>query len=78
VDFIKETHKLVDATRPSAKDAPRPPGRTLWHALYFPEQRKMQVSFYLRDAADPDQPDKVRIVRSDYQEFSLRSAKPGK
>jgi hypothetical protein len=78
VDFVKETHKLVDATRPSAKDAPRPPGRTLWHALYFPEERKMQVSFYLRDAADPDQPDKVRIVRSDYREFSLRSAKPGK
>jgi hypothetical protein len=78
VDFLKQTHKLVDATRPSAKDAPRPPGRTLWHVLYFPERRKMQVSFYLRDAADPDQSDKVRIVRSEYQEFSLRSAKPGK
>jgi hypothetical protein len=78
VDDVKGAHKLVDATRPSAKGAPRPPGRTLWHALYLPEQRKMQVSFYLRDAVDPDQPARMRIVRSDYQEFSLRGAKPGK
>src|SRR5262249_27113882 len=42
VDFVKETHRLVDATQPSGKKAARPPGRTLWHALYFPEQQKMQ------------------------------------
>src|SRR5262249_39845417 len=68
VDFIKETHKLVEATRLSVKGSPRPPVRTLWHALYFPEQRKVQVSFYLHDAAQADQPDKARVVRSEYLE----------
>ena len=40
-------------------------------ALYFPEQRKVQVSFYLRDEPAADQPGKTKIVRSDYLEFSL-------
>jgi hypothetical protein len=74
VDFIKQTHKLVDAARPLPAGIPRGPHRTLWHALYFPEQRKVQVSFYLRDEADPDQPGKTRIARSDYLEFSLKDA----
>jgi hypothetical protein len=75
VDFIKETHKLVDATRPASPASKQAPGRTLWHALYFPEQRKVQVSFYLKDAADPDHPGKTRVVRSDYLEFALDSSK---
>ena len=54
----------------------RPPGRTLWHALYFPEEGRMQVSFYLRDEAVPDQPSKSRIVRSEYREFALKPSKP--
>jgi hypothetical protein len=78
VEYIKESHKLVDATRPSPQGASRLPNRTLWHALYFPEQRKVQVSFYLRDEADPDQPGKVRIARSDYLEFALGNTKVGK
>src|SRR5262249_16371372 len=41
VDFIKQTHKQVDDTRVSPPGSPRAPGRTLWHALYFPEQRKV-------------------------------------
>jgi hypothetical protein len=75
VDFIKETHKIVDATRPSPKGAPRPPHRTLWHALYFPEQRKVQVSFYLRDEPDKEASGKTRIVRSEYLEFTLDKGK---
>jgi hypothetical protein len=74
VDFIKETHKLVDATRGDVSSPGRPPNRTLWHVLYFPEQRRMQVSFYLRDEADPNQPGKARIVRTDYMVFRLPSA----
>jgi hypothetical protein len=70
VDYIKETHKLVDATAGSMTSSSRMPNRTLWHALYFPEQRKLQVSFYLKDAPDPDNPGKTRIVRSDYIEFT--------
>src|SRR6266567_3024765 len=44
IDLIKETHKKVDAVQPIAKGSPRAPGRTLWHALYVPEQRAMEVS----------------------------------
>jgi hypothetical protein len=67
-EIIKEAHKPVDATR--AGFAGRPPHRTLWHALYFPEQRKVQISFYLRDEPT-DGGGKARIVRSDYLEFAL-------
>ena len=49
----------------------------MWHALYFPEQRKVQVSFYLGDKAIPDKPGKARIVRTDYLEFALKTAKAG-
>jgi predicted choloylglycine hydrolase len=69
-DFIKATHKLVDATRPG--NILFPPGRTLWHALYFPEDRKLQINFCLRDEPDASQPAKIRIVRSDYLEFGLQ------
>jgi hypothetical protein len=71
VDFIKTTHKLVDGTRSAPKDSPFAPNRTLWHALYFPEQRSMQISFYLGDVADREHPDKTRIVRSGYIDFKL-------
>jgi penicillin V acylase-like amidase (Ntn superfamily) len=76
VDFIKECHKVADATRPSGTSGARRPVRTLWHALYVPEQQAVQISFYLHDEAAPDQPGKVRIVRSDYLEFALQAAKP--
>jgi hypothetical protein len=74
VDFIKDSHKAVDMTRPAPKGGEWAPARTLWHALYFPSERKVQVSFYLRDEADPGRPGQVRVVRSDYQEFRLSSA----
>jgi hypothetical protein len=69
--FIKETHKKVDAIAPKTA-SPRPPTRTLWHALYHPEQRRVQLSFYLRDEAMPDQAGKTRIVRTDYVELQLK------
>lgn len=72
IDFIKENHKVADATRPSPLPA-RPPGRTLWHSLYVPEQRQMQVSFYLRDEPDENHADKARIIRSEYLKFALTS-----
>jgi hypothetical protein len=72
VDFIKETHRLVDAIQNSPPGSPQPPNRTLWHALYFPEQKKIQISFYLKDLAEPDHPSKMRVVRSNYLEFSMR------
>lgn len=66
VDFIKQTHRLVDATAPSP--ANQPLGRTLWHALYFPESRRVQVSFYLGESSADGKPG---IRRSDYVEFAL-------
>jgi hypothetical protein len=78
VDAIKEAHKKVDAVRPSGKDSPRAPGRTLWHALYVPENRTVEVSFYLRDEPDPDHPEQTRIVRSEYQHFALKDMKSKK
>jgi hypothetical protein len=72
VDFIKKTHKLVDATHGNGlSSAAPPPNRTLWHVLYFPEKRAMQVSYYLRDEADPETPGKAKIVRSEYMGFQL-------
>src|SRR5262249_7186364 len=76
-DFIKQTHKKVDAELPSSAEPHRPPIRTFWHALYCPEQRRLQISYYLRDEAIPGRPDKVKIVRSDYQEFRLPSTEHG-
>jgi hypothetical protein len=67
-DFIKQNQRAVDATRPAPPGGSRPPGRTLWHALYFPEEGRMQVSFYLRDEAENG---RTKVVRSDYTEFKL-------
>lgn len=75
VDFIKKTHSLVDAHTPSRPGVPRGALRTLWHALYFPQQRQVQISFYLHDEPDRDHPNSTRIVRSDYIPFAL---KPGR
>src|SRR5262249_57070174 len=76
-DFIKQTHKKVDAELPSSAEPHRPPIRTFWHALYCPEERRLQISFYLRDEATPGRPDKVKIVRSDYREFRLAPTERG-
>jgi hypothetical protein len=73
-DWIKETHKQVDAAKPSPKGSPRPPGRTLWHSLYVPEERRVQVSFYLRDEPDTERPGQIRIIRSEYLQFALEKS----
>jgi hypothetical protein len=70
LDSIKENHKAADATW-SAPSSSRAPVRTLWHALYFPEQRRVQVSFYLHDEPGRPSNGKPRIVRSEYLDFSL-------
>jgi hypothetical protein len=75
---IKQIHRMVDAELPASADPSRPPIRTLWHALYYPEQRRMQVSFYLRDEEVPGQPDKVKVARSEYLEFSLAATEKTK
>jgi hypothetical protein len=74
VDQIKATHKLVDMTRTPPKDSPWAPTRTLWHVLYSPEGRSMQISFYLRDEPDARQSGTIRIVRSPYRAFKLNGS----
>jgi hypothetical protein len=70
--FVKENHQAVSLAGPAPLFGLIPPFRTLWHALYEPERRAVQVSFYLRDEPDPDRSGKVRIVRSNYLEFVLK------
>jgi hypothetical protein len=53
-DEIRANATCVSArSRPNAGYAP---GRTLWHALYFPAERRVEVDFYLGegDGAHPD------------------------
>jgi hypothetical protein len=73
-DDIKAVHRVADQTEPSSPDDVRPPGRTIWHALYFPEQRMVQVSFYLGEKREEGRWRKDRIIRSDYLEFRLADA----
>lgn len=73
VESIKENNAAVMARRP-APSPPRAPGRTLWHAVYYPEQRRMEVDFYLGETpgASPNDPPVIR--RSGYMEFKLNPA----
>jgi hypothetical protein len=52
----------------------RPPVRTHWHALYFPERRKLQVRFYLGEKSGESRSGNSGIRRSDYLEFTLTDA----
>jgi hypothetical protein len=77
LDSIKEAHKVADITV-TPKDPGQVPTRTLWHALYVPGQRKLQISFYLHDEPNSKAPGAVRIVRSEYLEFVLKGEKRNK
>lgn len=72
VDAIKANNAAVMAVRP-APPPPRASGRTLWHSLYFPEQRKMEVDFYLGETPGAKPGDAPTIRRSGYLSFSLAS-----
>ncbi|MCP3918994.1 MAG: hypothetical protein GY711_25905 [bacterium] len=65
LDFVRESSACV-AANGAAGDGPWAPGRTLWHALYFPEERRVEVDFYLGETPDGGQ------RRSAYLSFSLR------
>ena len=73
-DAIKAVHQVAACTEPDSPESGRPPVRTHWHALYFPERRKLQVSFYLGEKRGPSQPGNGGIRRSDYLEFTLPGA----
>jgi hypothetical protein len=73
-DAIKAVHQVAACTEPASPESGRPPVRTHWHALYFPELRKLQVSFYLGEKTGASQSGKGGIIRSDYLEFTLADA----
>jgi hypothetical protein len=68
-ETLLQTHRQIDATQ--ALSGTRPGHRTLWHALYYPEERKVRINFYLRDETDSD--GKTVIRRTEYREFTLVS-----
>jgi penicillin V acylase-like amidase (Ntn superfamily) len=68
---IRGFHQTVDAQMSQATDPTSPPERTFWHAFYYPEDRRVRLSYYLGDEPYPGQPRLVRPIRSDYQEFRL-------
>jgi penicillin V acylase-like amidase (Ntn superfamily) len=74
---IRRFHQTVDAQMSQAADTTAPPERTLWHAFYYPEDRRVRVSYYLRDEPHPTEPRFVRPVRSEYQEFRLEPTATG-
>lgn len=71
LDAIKENNAAVMFRRP-APPPPRAPHRTLWHAIYIPEQRRMEVDFFLgeKPGDTADAPPVIR--RSGYLSFSLK------
>jgi hypothetical protein len=68
---IRAVHSRVDCQLSQAANPARPPVRTLWHAFYYPEDRRVRLSFYLRDEAIADQPRLVHPIRTEYLEFTL-------
>jgi hypothetical protein len=67
---IRGFHQQVDAQRAQAPDASRPAIRTFWHAFYYPEDRRVRLSYYLGE--EPIQGSNlIKQIRSDYLEFKL-------
>ena len=68
---IRRFHQSVDAQMSQAADSTSPPERTFWHAFYYPEDRRVRLSYYLGEEPYPGEPRFVRPIRSDYLEFRL-------
>ena len=70
VDGVKANNAAVMMVGP-APAAPRAANRTLWHSLYFPEQRRMEIDFYLGETPGASPNDAPIIRRSGYLGFKL-------
>jgi penicillin V acylase-like amidase (Ntn superfamily) len=77
-ELISQTHQRVDAVWSQAADPSRPPIRTFWHALYYPEERRVKYSFYLHDEPTAKDANTVRVVRTPYIEFRLDATEGGR
>jgi penicillin V acylase-like amidase (Ntn superfamily) len=72
-ETIRGVHKSCDAQSSQAANPSRPPERTFWHAFYYPEDRRVRLSYYLRDEPYPGDDRFVKPVRTDYLEFRLEA-----
>ena len=72
LDFIKETSRCVSFQSGTPAPPPCAPNRTIWHALYYPEERRLEIDFYLGEEPDSQAPDGMKIRRSGYQRFSMK------
>src|SRR6185503_3401337 len=68
---IRGFHQNVDAQMSQAANATSPPERTFWHAFYYPEDRRVRLSYFLGEEPYPGQPRLVKQIRSEYLEFRL-------
>lgn len=75
-ESLRRTHRAVDAQAPARAVQKRPPVRTFWHALYYPEERRVKFSYYLRDEDVPGQPDKVYIAGPTTSSFASIPRRP--
>ena len=75
--IIRDIHQNVDAQMSQAADTTRPTMRTFWHAFYYPEDRRVRVSYYLGEEPWPGEPRLVKQIRSDYVEFRLEPTQSG-
>jgi len=74
---IRGFHQACDAQASQAANPSQPPERTFWHAFYYPEDRMVRLSYYLKDEPFPGNERLVRPVRTDYLEFRLEPTEAG-
>ena len=70
-DFMKETNALVFMTDRSFLKQPPMPLRTIMHSVYDTIDRSLQISFHLRDEANPQIPGQITPVHSQYYRFGI-------
>lgn len=68
---IREFHQSCDAQASQTADPSQPPERTFWNAMYYPEDRRVRVSYYLGEEPYPGEPRLVKQIRTDYLEFKI-------
>ncbi len=74
ISEIKEINSRVSVPPLAFYHLEYAPPRTLWHSLYDLEQKTMQVKFYLGEEPIPDDKEKVKILGSEYYNFSLKNS----
>jgi len=74
---LRAFHQSCDAQASQAADPSRPPERTFWHAFYYPEDRRVRLSYYLRDEPLAGNDRFVKPVRTDYLESSSSRPRSG-